>query len=73
MAGVDVVITDDDWIEFIISFFGVIVDPKWIKHVSTNWNPVLKASSCGCSYRIRHGPVYCEIYMDMLISRIGDS
>jgi len=65
-------ITDENWADFIIHFFGAPVEREWIKHVSTNWNPLLNQAACGCTFIWFRGPEFCMGYLELVASRIHD-
>jgi hypothetical protein len=59
------IITDDNWIDFMIHFFDANAKPRWLKHVAANWNPLLNQTGCGCSFAWYRDPQYCEGYLEI--------
>lgn len=55
-------ITDEDWSDFLIIFFHIWVDKKWVKHVVHNWNARRNETDCGCTFSKFNTPMYCEDY-----------
>ena len=44
-------ITNENWLDFCCTFFGIGKDNyKWLKHVTDNWNTRTNATGCGCEW-----------------------
>lgn len=56
-------ITTDDYVDFIIEFFGTA--PEQIQHVIRNWNPIMHQTTCGCYFKLDTGIVLCDEYIAM--------
>jgi hypothetical protein len=55
-------ITEENWINFIRTFFGAEVSNEWVHHVAVGWNHHKNEAGCHCSFVWYAGPSECEIY-----------
>lgn len=55
-------ITEENWINFIRTFFGAEVSNEWVHHVAVGWNHNKNEAGCHCSFVWYAGPSECEIY-----------
>lgn len=58
-------ITEENWINFIQTFFGANASTEWIHHVASGWNHKKNESGCNCSFTWYAGAVECDIYTDV--------
>jgi len=59
-------ITDDSWIEFIRTFFGIKAPQEWIRHVASNWNHLKAEPGCDCKFEWWRGEQeYCDGYLEL--------
>lgn len=67
-------ITDEHWINFIKSFFGIKEPQEWIHHVTSNWNHLKNEPGCNCRYRqttLGHEIVLCEYWGSSIELELG--
>jgi len=55
-------ITEENWVNFIKTFFGAEVSSEWVHHVAVGWNYNKNEPGCNCSFKWYSGAEECEIY-----------
>ncbi len=55
-------ITEENWINFIQTFFGAKASAEWIHHVAVGWNHHKNEPGCHCTFTWYDGSVPCEVY-----------
>lgn len=55
-------ITEENWVNFIRTFFGADVTDEWVHHVASGWNYMKNEPGCNCKFTWYDGTVECEIY-----------
>ena len=64
-------ITNENWIEFIQTFFGVSCSKEWLSHVALGWNHKKVEPGCNCSFTWYSGPVECEDFQNIKEAKLN--